>query len=45
MCVSIMRTSLFDYGLQTEVVLRVTEDTEGGNTWTFSLTITELFQI
>lgn len=40
-----MRTVLFDYGLQTEVVFLVTEDTEGGNTWTFSLTTTALFQI
>lgn len=32
MCVSIMRTVLFDYVLQTEVVFRVTEDSEGGNT-------------
>lgn len=29
MCASIM---LFDYGLQTEVLFRVTEDIEGGNT-------------
>jgi len=45
MCVSIMRTELFDYGLQTEVMFRVTDDTEGGNTRTFSLTTTELFRI